>query len=94
LIGDAEAVTMIHVAAQQADLDRDRPWLDRIVRHMARHGVEAQPEESASGGIAISDLLLSRVAGLRAELIVAGLITTRGCERAYSAGSVAACSIT
>jgi nucleotide-binding universal stress UspA family protein len=72
LIGGAEAVTVMHVGAHQADLDRDRPGLERVVRHLGRHGIEAQPEESARGGIAISDVLLSRAADLGADMIVAG----------------------
>ena len=72
LIGGAEAVTVMHIGAQQANLDRDRPWLERIVRHLGRHGTKAQPEESASGGISISEVLLSRAADLGADLIVAG----------------------
>jgi nucleotide-binding universal stress UspA family protein len=72
LIGAAEAVTVMHVGAQQADLDRDRPWLERIVRHLARHGIKAQPEESPRGDIPISDALLSRAADFSADMIVAG----------------------
>ena len=72
LIGAAEAVTLMHIGAHQADLDRDRPWLDRIVRHLQRHGIEAQGEESPRGDIAISDVLLSRAADLGADMIVAG----------------------
>ena len=72
LLGGAEAVTVMHVGAQQTDLDRDRPWLERIVRHLGRHGIKAQPEESARAGIAISDVLLSRAADLGADMIVAG----------------------
>jgi len=72
LLGDAEAVTVIHVGAHAADLDRDRPWLERIVRHLGRHGIKAQPEESPAGDIAISDALLSRAFDLGADMIVAG----------------------
>ncbi len=72
LIAGAEAVTVIHVGEQQADLDHDRPWLERIVRHLERHGIKAQPEETARGGIPISDVLLSRAADLGADCIVAG----------------------
>jgi nucleotide-binding universal stress UspA family protein len=70
LIGGAEAVTVMHVGAQQADLDRDRPWLERVVRHLGRHGIKAQPEESARGGVPISGVLLSRAADLGADMIV------------------------
>jgi nucleotide-binding universal stress UspA family protein len=72
LIGAAEAVTVMHVGTQQADLDRDRPWLERIVRHLGRHGIKAQPEESPRGDIPISNALLSRAADFSADLIVAG----------------------
>ncbi|MGH7094465.1 MAG: universal stress protein [Stellaceae bacterium] len=72
LIGSAEALTVLHIGTRQADLDRDRPWLDRIVHHLARHGIQAHPEESPHEGISISDLLLSRAADLGADMIVAG----------------------
>ena len=72
LIGGAEAVTVMHVGAQQADLDRDRPSLERIVRHLARHGIEAQAEESLHPAISVRDALLSRAADLGADMIVAG----------------------
>jgi nucleotide-binding universal stress UspA family protein len=72
LIAAAEAVTVMHVGAQQADLDRDRPWLERIVSHLGRHGIKAQAEESLRGGISISDVLLSRAADLGVDMIVAG----------------------
>jgi nucleotide-binding universal stress UspA family protein len=72
LLGGAEAVRVMHVGARQADLDRDRPWLERIVRHLGRHGIKAEPEESSSGGIPTSDVLLSRAADLGADMIVAG----------------------
>ena len=72
LIGGAEVVTVMHVGAQEADLDRDRPGLERIVRHLARHGIEAQPEESLHPAISVRDALLSRAADLGADMIVAG----------------------
>jgi nucleotide-binding universal stress UspA family protein len=72
LIDGAEAVTVMHVGAQQADLDRDRPWLERIVRHLGRHGIKAQAEESPHGGIPTSEVLLSRAADIGADMLVAG----------------------
>jgi nucleotide-binding universal stress UspA family protein len=72
LIGGAEAVTVMHVGAQQADLDRDRRSLERIVRHLARHGIEARAEESLHPAISVRDALLSRAADLGADMIVAG----------------------
>jgi nucleotide-binding universal stress UspA family protein len=65
-------VTVVHVAAQEAGLGKMRPALERIVRHLERHGVKAQPEEALKGDLAISDLLLSRAADLDADMIVAG----------------------
>ena len=56
----------------KADLDRDRPALERIVRHLARHGIEAQAEESLHPAISVRDALLSRAADLGADTIVAG----------------------
>jgi nucleotide-binding universal stress UspA family protein len=72
LIGGAEAITIMHVGAEQADLDRDRPGLDRIVRHLRRHGIEAHPEESLHPAISVRDALFSRAADLGADMIVAG----------------------
>jgi nucleotide-binding universal stress UspA family protein len=72
LIGGAEMVTVMHIGAQPADLDRDRPLIERIVRHLQRHGIKAQAEESPRGDIAISEVLLSRAADLGADMIVAG----------------------
>lgn len=72
MIGGAKAVTVMHVGARQDDLDRDRPWLERVVGHLGRHGIKARPEESPAGDIAIGDVLLSRAADLSADMIVAG----------------------
>lgn len=71
LAGEA-MVTVIHVGAHQADLDRDRPWLERVIRHLARYGINAQAEELLHSGAAIHDALLSRAAALGADMIVAG----------------------
>jgi nucleotide-binding universal stress UspA family protein len=72
LIGGAEAVTVMHVGTQQADLDRDRPSLERIVRHLGRHGIAALPEESLHPAITVCAALLSRATELGADMIVAG----------------------
>jgi nucleotide-binding universal stress UspA family protein len=72
VIGGAEAVTVIHVGAEQADLDRGRTSLERIVRHLSRHGIQAQSEERLHPAISVCDALLSRVAQLGADMIVAG----------------------
>lgn len=72
LIAEAEAVILFHVAAQPAALDLMRPALDRALRHLRHHGINARAEETPKGDIAVSDVLLSRAADLVADLIVAG----------------------
>lgn len=72
LLGQAEAVTVMYVGAQETNLAQHRPSLERIARHLQRHGIAAKPEETVQGGIAISDVLLSRAADLAADLLVAG----------------------
>jgi nucleotide-binding universal stress UspA family protein len=72
LIESADAVTVIYVGRGERELERAQPALDRIVRHLRRHGVEAGAEETPRGDIPIAELLLSRAADLDADLIVAG----------------------
>lgn len=72
LLAHAEAVTVLYVGTGEASLQRARPSLDRVVRHLERHGLTAQAEESVRGAIAVSDVLLSRAADLGADLIVTG----------------------
>jgi len=72
LIEGAEAVTVLYIGTGEMQLERARPALDRVVRHLLRHGVRASGEETPRGDVAISDLLLSRAADLRADLIIAG----------------------
>jgi nucleotide-binding universal stress UspA family protein len=72
LIADAEAVVVVFVGSRERELEQQRPGLERVVRHLHRHGIEATPEETLRGDLAISDILLSRAADLAADLIVAG----------------------
>ncbi len=72
LIGGAEIVRVMHVGTKPADLDRDRPALEHMIRHLRRHGIEAQSEASLYGDIPIADALLSHAADLGADMIVAG----------------------
>ena len=72
LLADAEVVTVMYVGAQQASLEQHRPGLERVADHLRRHVIPAKPEETPQGGIAISDVLLSRAADLAADLIVSG----------------------
>ena len=73
LLHGAEAVTIIFVGRREAELDPQRLSLDRVLRHLRRHGIAAQLEESVQGGISVSDILLSRAMDLGADLIVTGL---------------------
>ena len=72
LLGKAEAVTVIIVRANEAGFERDGPLLERMVRHLQRHGIPARGQEAPRGGLAVSDVLLSRAADLDVDLIVAG----------------------
>ncbi|HMD62654.1 MAG TPA: universal stress protein, partial [Stellaceae bacterium] len=72
LLGQAEAVTVMYVGAQEASLEQHRPSIERIVRHLQRHGIATRVEETLQGDLRISDVLLSRAADLAADLIVAG----------------------
>ncbi len=72
LLGKAEAVAVVTVRAREASFERDPPGLDRIVRHLERHGITARAEQILQGDLPVSDVLLSRAADLDADLIVAG----------------------
>jgi nucleotide-binding universal stress UspA family protein len=72
LIEDAEVATVMYVGAQEGEIERTWPALERVVHHLERHGVPAKPKESLRGDLAVSDILLSRAADLDADLIVAG----------------------
>jgi len=72
LIEDAEAATVMTVRAQESAFEHDHAGLERIVRHLERHGIPAKAEESLRGDLAVSDVLLSRAADLGADLIVSG----------------------
>jgi len=68
---DADA-TVVFVGSHERDLTQHRPALDRVVHHLHHHGVAAKPEETLRGGLAVSDILLSRAADLAADMIVSG----------------------
>lgn len=72
LIANAEAVTVMTVRARERDFERDRPSMERIIRHLALHGVVARSAETPQGGVAISEVLLSGAVDITADLIVAG----------------------
>jgi nucleotide-binding universal stress UspA family protein len=49
----------------------DETEIEMVLR-LARHGINAQPEESLHPAVSIQDALLSRAADLAADMIVAG----------------------
>jgi nucleotide-binding universal stress UspA family protein len=66
------AATVVFVGSRERDLTQHRPALDRVVHHLHHHGVAGKPEETLRGGLAVSDILLSRAADLAADMIVSG----------------------
>jgi nucleotide-binding universal stress UspA family protein len=72
LIAKAEAVTAITVSADPAGDRQIEMSLDRVVRHLERHGIAAKREETPRGDIRTADVLLSRASDIEADLIVAG----------------------
>src|SRR5204862_6618991 len=72
LLGKAEAVAVVTVRAREAGFERDPPGLDRIVRHLERHGITARAEQILQGDLPVSDVLVSGAADLDADRIVAG----------------------
>ena len=72
LIAAAGVVTVVSVADRESDLARGHLSLERIVRHLERHGLTVRREEDVQAGLPVCDLLLSRASDLGADLIVAG----------------------
>jgi len=72
LIARAETVWVMTVRARNANSDERGPSLDRVIRHLDRHGIAATTEESIGGDVPTADLLLSRASDMGADLLVAG----------------------
>jgi nucleotide-binding universal stress UspA family protein len=72
LLEGSETATVMFVAASERELEQHLPALELATGHLHRHGVNAVSEETMRGGLAVSDVLLSRAADLAADLIVAG----------------------
>ena len=73
VIDTADAVTVLtvrdHAKTAEERLKREN---DRIVKHLAQHGVTARVEETLRGSNTVYDVLLSRVADYSIDLMVAG----------------------
>jgi nucleotide-binding universal stress UspA family protein len=72
LLEEGATATVVTVRGNADDFARDRPSLDRIVRHLGRHGVGARPEEIVRGRLAVGDILLNCAADFSADMIIAG----------------------
>jgi nucleotide-binding universal stress UspA family protein len=72
LIEAAKSATVLTVVSQECEFQHAHAELTRVVAHLERHGVTAKCEETIRGGLAVSDLLLSRAADLGADMIIAG----------------------
>jgi nucleotide-binding universal stress UspA family protein len=73
LLEELETGTVMFVRPQRAGARAAPVALERATSHLHRHGVNAVSEETMRGGLAVSDILLSRAADLAADLIVAGV---------------------
>jgi nucleotide-binding universal stress UspA family protein len=72
LMRDAETVTVMTVRRSERAFAQDRSSMERVVEHLARHGVIARPDRVLHGGSPIFEVLLSRAMDIAAGLIVAG----------------------
>ena len=72
LMRSADEVTVMIVRSRAKDLEPVSTSMERIVRHLARHGIAARTAQALNIGSTISDELLSRSVDLAADLIVAG----------------------
>lgn len=72
LLRKAELVTLITVGDSERRSERNGAALARMLRNLDRHGLTARTEETVTGDLRVSDVLLSRAADFGADLIVAG----------------------
>jgi len=72
LISAADVVTVMTVRARIKDLNHNSLSTERVLRHLARHGITARADVSLQVGCSTCDVLLSRSVDLGADLIVAG----------------------
>jgi nucleotide-binding universal stress UspA family protein len=72
VIASADQVTVMTVHARDKDLERDRNSTDRVIHHLARHGIAARVDQRLQSESTVSDCLLSRAMDFYVDLIVAG----------------------
>jgi nucleotide-binding universal stress UspA family protein len=72
ILHPAKRVTLMTVRAQTWDFQPDRIPMQNMVRHLARHGIVAETDETLRGDNTVHDVLLSRTVDIAADMIVAG----------------------
>ena len=72
VIAAAEEVTVMTVHVRDKNVERDRSTTERIIRHLARHGIAARVDQRLQSDNSISDWLLSRATDFYVDMIVAG----------------------
>ena len=72
ILHPAKRVTLMTVRAQTWDFQPDRIPMQNMVRHLARHGIVAEADETLRGDNTVHDVLLSRTVDIAADMIVAG----------------------
>jgi nucleotide-binding universal stress UspA family protein len=87
VIAAAEEVTVMTVHAREKDLERDRTSTERIIHHLARHGIAARVDQRIQSNNARSDILLSRAMDFYVDLIVAGACHYSPLREAFVGGA-------
>lgn len=72
ILHPAKKVTLVTVRAQKRDFQTDRIPVQNMVRHLARHGIVAQADQTLRGDNTVYDVLLSRTVDIAADMMVAG----------------------
>lgn len=72
IIENALTVTVLTVCSSGAVVERGRTATQRVIRHLARHDIDARANHRIRDNTAVSDVLLSAAMDYTADLIVAG----------------------
>jgi nucleotide-binding universal stress UspA family protein len=71
LLREAEQIWVVSINAEEEAKGHPGP-AEALVRHLAEHGIKAEPEVLRSDNISAADLLLSRLTDLGADSLVMG----------------------
>ena len=72
LMRSAEQIIILTVGSRARALEKIRPLTERLVTHLARHGIYAEVEETQNYGNPTSSVLLSKSVDFASDLLVAG----------------------